>query len=120
MTCDDNFLKEVGLERLPISARADFADYVRRVLELRVGAALIGHLKTRLQPDQLVRLKQLLVTETGHQAESVTGFLSSHQIDYAGFVKDQLTRLKKDLLAAAPAILAATRPDPAAGADRPA
>lgn len=106
---DDNLLVELGLGGMPAEEKSGFLKHIYETLEMRVGMRLA---------DQMTN-EQLDEFETFYNAKDDAGafrWLETNFPNYKDIVADEFQKLKGEIAAQAPQILAASQPSaPAQG-----
>jgi hypothetical protein len=116
---DDNLLKELGLGELPPQEKNRMLAHIYETLEMRVGMRLAEGMSEQ----QLDEFEQLMPLETDtdeqkrQKEQDALKWLESNFPNYKQVVADELEKLKNEIKAAAPQILAsvqqtATQPAP--------
>lgn len=106
---DDNLLKELGLGALPPAEKNKMLTHIYETLEMRVGMTLA----------QQMTDAQLNEFETFIDSNDEAGalkWLETNFPDYKQVVADELDKLKAEIKAAAPQIVAASQQAPVAPA----
>ena len=106
MEFDDDFFKQVGLNKMKAADRKAFGDYVRGLLEIRVGSRLTS----QMTDQQVDHLNKLLDSPDKKVLE---GWINQNLPNHKSMLAEEVTRLKSEIKANAPAILAASSPPPA-------
>ncbi len=96
---DDNLLKELGLGALPPQEKNVMLRHIYDSLEMRVGKRLAS----QMSPQQLEEFEGFV--ERNDDAGSLK-WLETNFPDYKQVVSDELDRLKSEIKAAAPQIVA--------------
>lgn len=104
---DNNFLIELGLGSLPEEEKKALLAHIFETLEMRVGMKLAE----RMTNDQLLEFEQFL--DRGDDPGALR-WLETNFPDYKQVVADELEKLKAEIKASAPQILAASQQEPAA------
>lgn len=108
---DDNLLRELGLGELPPQEKNRMLAHIYDTLEMRVGMRLAEGMSEQ----QLDEFEQLMPLETDTQEQRVQKeqqalkWLESNFPDYKQVVADELQKLKDEVKAAAPQILASVQ-----------
>lgn len=100
MEFDDNFFKQVGLAKMKAADRKSFGEYIRGLLEIRVGSRLTS----QMTGQQIDHLDKLLNNPDKKQLEN---WLSQNLPNHKGLLVEELERLKSEIKTNATAILAA-------------
>ena len=103
---DNNLLQEIGLAGLPDSEKNSLLKHIYETLEMRVGMRLA---------DQMTN-EQLDEFERYFEAKDDAGafaWLESNFPNYKDIVQEEFDKLKQEVAAAAPQILAAAQAQPA-------
>lgn len=104
---DDNLLKELGLDALSAEEKNRMLGHIYETLEMRVGMKLAEQMSN----EQLDEFEGFI--DRNDEAGALK-WLESNFPDYKQVVADQLETLKTEVKAAAPQIVAASQPPPAA------
>lgn len=102
---DNNFLIELGLGSLPEEEKKALLAHIFETLEMRVGMKLAE----RMTNDQLLEFEQFL--DRGDDPGALR-WLETNFPDYKQVVADELEKLKAEIKASAPQILAASQQEP--------
>lgn len=104
---DDSLLQEIGLGSLPPQEKTSLLKHIYETLEMRVGMRLADQM-TNEQLDEFERF---------FNAQDDAGafhWLETNFPNYKDIVADEFAKLKKEVAATAPQILAAVQPGPQA------
>lgn len=104
---DDSLLQELGLGSLPQHEKTSLLKHIYETLEMRVGMRLADQM-TNEQLDEFERF---------FNAQDDAGafhWLETNFPNYKDIVADEFAKLKKEVAATVPQILAAVRPNPPA------
>lgn len=96
---DREFLKSVGLGRLPEDLEGDFLQYVYDRLELRVGQILSEGMSEQ-------QLKEFEALIDGDDQDAPTRWLELHRPDYRQVTEQQMAKLRAEIESNADQILA--------------
>lgn len=96
---DDNFLTSLGLGAMPPEEKEAFLTYVYEELELRVGTEL----SKNLSDEQLEHFEKLI---DGGDQDAALQWLEDHCPDYKKVVKEELGKLKEEIIASKDRLLA--------------
>jgi Protein of unknown function (DUF5663) len=110
---DDNLLRELGLGELPAEEKNKMLAHIYETLELRVGMRLAE----KMTDAQLDEFEAFI---DRNDEEGALHWLETNFPNYKDVVAEELTKLKEEIKAQAPAIMAATIAEvqpPAARAD---
>ena len=105
---DDNLLRELGLGELPPQEKNRMLAHIYETLEMRVGMRLAEGMSEQ----QLDEFEQLMPLETDteeqrrQKEQDALKWLETNFPDYKQVVADELEKLKNEVKAAAPQILA--------------
>jgi predicted RNA-binding Zn ribbon-like protein len=99
---DDNFLKELGLGELPADEKTKMLSHIYETLEMRVGMQLASGM-TDAQLDEF----ESFINK--QDEEGALKWLETNFPNYKQVVADELEKLKAEISAAAPQILAASQ-----------
>jgi predicted RNA-binding Zn ribbon-like protein len=99
---DDNFLKELGLGELPADEKTKMLSHIYETLEMRVGMQLASGM-TDAQLDEF----ESFINK--QDEEGALKWLETNFPNYKQVVADELDKLKAEITAAAPQILAASQ-----------
>jgi predicted RNA-binding Zn ribbon-like protein len=99
---DDNFLKELGLGELPADEKTKMLSHIYETLEMRVGMQLASGM-TDAQLDEF----ESFINK--QDEEGALKWLETNFPNYKQVVADELEKLKSEITAAAPQILAASQ-----------
>lgn len=99
---DDNLLKELGLGALPADEKNKMLGHIYETLEMRVGMKLAE----RMTDAQLDEFEAFI--DSNDEAGALK-WLETNFPDYKQVVADELEKLKAEIKAAAPQILAASK-----------
>jgi len=108
---DDNLLRELGLGSLPPQEKNRMLQHIYETLEMRVGMRLADGMSNQ-QLDEFERLMPLPTDteETRRQKEQdALKWLETNFPNYKQVVADELEKLKTEIKAAAPQIMAASQ-----------
>jgi len=89
---DEDFLKSVGLGGMPTDEKDAFLTYIYEELELRVGTEL----SKELSDEQLEQFEKLA---EGEDQDAALQWLEAHCPNYKEVVKQQLAKLKEEIIA---------------------
>ncbi len=103
---DDNLLRELGLGELPAAEKNKMLAHIYETLEMRVGMKLAEQMSN----DQLDEFESYI--DRNDEAGALK-WLETNFPNYKQVVADQLENLKKEISAAAPQIVAASRQEQA-------
>ena len=109
---DDNFLQELGLGPLPADDKKAMLNHIYETLEMRVGMKLAEQMTN----EQLDEFEEFIKR---NDESGALGWLESNFPNYKQVVADELEKLKAEIKAAAPQIVAASAQAPAAGVPAP-
>ena len=105
MQFDEEFFDQVGLSQMKATDKGAFGSYARERLEISVGARFTS----QMNPQQIEELNKML----DHPDKQIlAGWLAKHLPNYKSVVSEELGRLKAEIKANAPAILAAGQQPP--------
>lgn len=113
---NDELLQELGLGSLPASDKNRMLQHIYETLEMRVGMQLASN----MSEDQLKEFEQLMPLETDtadmrkQKEQSALTWLETNFPNYKQVVAAELEKLKAEIKAAAPQILASVQPPAAA------
>ena len=99
---DDNFLNELGLEKLPADEKKKMLAHIYETLELRVGMKLAENM-TDAQLDEFEKL-----ADANDEAGSLK-WLETNVPNYRDVVIAELEKLKSEIKNSAPQILEASK-----------
>lgn len=99
---DDNFLKELGLGELPADEKTKMLGHIYETLEMRVGMQLASGM-TDAQLDEFEGFINR------QDEEGALKWLETNFPNYKQVVADELEKLKSEIKAAAPQILAESK-----------
>lgn len=99
---DDDFLAQIGLAALPAEDKKKMLAHIYETLELRVGMKLAEDMSDA----QLDEFEKLM--DTGNESGALT-WLETNVPNYKEVVASELEKLKAEVKATAPQILAATQ-----------
>lgn len=108
---DDNLLRELGLGELPPQEKNRMLAHIYETLEMRVGMRLAEGMSEQ----QLDEFEQLMPLETDteeqrrQKEQDALKWLETNFPDYKKVVADELEKLKNEVKAAAPQILASVQ-----------
>jgi hypothetical protein len=97
---DDNFLASLGLGAMPAEEKEAFLSYVYEELELRVGTEL----SKDLSDEQLEQFEKLI---DGGDQDTALQWLEQHCPNYKEVVKQELDRLKQEIIVSKDRLLGA-------------
>ncbi len=97
---DENFLVSLGLGAMPAEEKKAFLDYVYEELELRVGTEL----SKDLSDEQLEQFEKLA---DGDDQDAALQWLEQHCPSYKQVVKQELDKLKQEIIASKERLLGA-------------
>lgn len=95
---DDNFLASLGLGAMPADEKEAFLSYVYEELELRVGMEL----SKDLSDEQLEQFEKLADSDQ----DAALQWLEKHCPNYKEVVKQELEKLKEEIIASRDRLLA--------------
>ena len=104
---DDNFLQELGLGALPPADKNKMLGHIYETLEMRVGMKLAEQMTN----DQLDEFESFI--DKNDEAGALK-WLETNFPNYKQVVAEELEKLKTEIKAAAPQIVAASQQPPAA------
>lgn len=104
---DDNFLQELGLGNLPVDEKRAMLNHIYETLEMRVGMKLAEQMTN----EQLDEFEGFIER---NDEPGALKWLETNFPNYKQVVADELEKLKQEIRAAAPQILAASQVPPAA------
>jgi len=111
---DDNLLRELGLGSLPPQEKNRMLQHIYETLEMRVGMRLAEGMSNQ-QLDEFEKLMPLQ-TDTEEmrkqKEQQALKWLETNFPNYKQVVADELEKLKAEIMAAAPQILAASQQAP--------
>lgn len=118
ITIDESLLQELGLGSLPEAEKKKLVDHIYETLELRVGTVLADQMSDE-QLDEfeaiMDRNDALAAGKTAQMAapmaQEALKWLQSNFPDYSKVVQQELEKLKAEVRANAPKILAAASAD---------
>jgi hypothetical protein len=105
---DETTLDELGLSSLPPEEKKKMLDHILETLEMRVGTSLAS----QMSDDQLDEFEHLMPTETdtpemvSQKEQSALQWLEHNFPTYKDVVSSELEKLKAEIKASAPQILA--------------
>jgi len=99
---DDNLLKELGLGELPPAEKNKMLAHIYETLEMRVGMTLAE----QMSDDQLKEFESFI--DANDEAGALK-WLETNFPNYKQVVADELDKLKAEISAAAPQIVAASQ-----------
>jgi len=99
---DDNFLKELDLDKLPAEEKKKMLAHIYETLELRVGMKLAENM-TDAQLDEFEKLAE------ANDEEASLKWLEQNAPSYKGVVMSELEKLKGEIKSSASQIIAATQ-----------
>lgn len=99
---DDNLLQELGLGALPVDDKKVMLAHIYETLEMRVGMTLAQQM-TNEQLDEFERFID------GNDEAGALKWLETNFPNYKQVVADELEKLKAEIKATAPQILAASQ-----------
>lgn len=108
---DDNLLRELGLGNLPPEEKNKMLAHIYETLEMRVGMTLAE----QMSEDQLDEFEAFI--EVNDEAGALK-WLETNFPNYKQVVADELDKLKAEIKAAAPQIMAATMGGASASPDQ--
>lgn len=112
---DDNLLRELGLGELPPQEKNRMLAHIYETLEMRVGMKLAEGMSDQ----QLNEFEQLMPLETDsddakkQKEQQALRWLETNFPNYKQVVADELEKLKSEIKATAPQIVAASQQQPA-------
>ena len=119
---DDNLLRELGLGDLPPQEKNRMLAHIYETLEMRVGVRLAEGMSDQ----QLNEFEKLMPLETDsdeakkQKEQDALKWLETNFPNYKQVVADELEKLKAEIKAAAPQIVAASQQQPQAPPSPPA
>lgn len=97
---NEDFLHEVGLGAMPAEQKTSFLEYLRETLEMHIGLRLVDGVDQGLldQFEELIELRN---------EEGALAWLKNNCPGYTDIVKDELTKLRNEVIASRDDILGA-------------
>lgn len=111
---DDNLLRELGLGDLPAQEKNRMLQHIYETLEMRVGMKLAEGMSNQ----QLDEFEKLMPIQTDteeirkQKEQQALGWLETNFPNYKQVVADELEKLKAEIKASAPQIMAAAQMPP--------
>lgn len=99
---DNNFLEEIGLGSLPEEDKKAMLAHIYETLEMRVGVRLAEQMTNE-------QLKEFEALIDANDEAGALKWLETNFPNHKDVVADELNKLKAEITAAAPQILAATQ-----------